>query len=164
MTTTHVIMTSYIHSQYDINQFIVLIIDEFFIGTVRELLLSKPSITGTAMNHHLPLCLSLSLVFSSIALADEVVREVPDNTAGRGYGALSGLMVGAVGGPIGAIAGAAAGFWIGHSVQQTAGLSDTAYEIKDAQGELKIVRSPNARFAVGQQVQMEGIRLVAQPE
>ena len=116
------------------------------------------------MIRHLPVYLSLSLAFSSIALADEVIREVPDNTAGRGYGTLTGLMVGAVGGPIGAIVGAGAGFWIGHSVQQTAGLSDTAYEVRNAQGELKTVRSPNARFAVGEQVQMKGIRLIAQPE
>jgi outer membrane lipoprotein SlyB len=112
----------------------------------------------------LPLCFSLSLLFSCTAIADEVVREVPDNAVGGGYGALTGLMVGAVGGPIGAVAGAGIGYFVGHEVQHASGLSGTAYEVKDAQGELKTVRSPNARFDVGQQVRLEGIRLIAQPE
>lgn len=100
------------------------------------------------MNHSLPKYLFLTVLFSGIALGDEIIREVPDNTAGRGYGALTGMMAGAAGGPIGAVAGAGVGFWISHSIQQTAGLSDIAYEVRDAEGELKTVRSPNAHFTV----------------
>lgn len=52
----------------------------------------------------LALCLSLSMPL--FALADQVIREVPDTTAGKGVGTLSGLMLGAAaGGPAGAGAG-----------------------------------------------------------
>lgn len=93
-------------------------------------------------------------------MADQVVREVPDTTAGKGVGVVTGLMVGAVGGPIGALIGAGAGFFAGRSVQEADGLAETAYEVKDAQGEISTVRSPNARFEPRQQVTRKGPRLV----
>jgi outer membrane lipoprotein SlyB len=93
-------------------------------------------------------------------MADKVVREVPDTTAGKGVGVVTGLMLGAVGGPLGALIGASAGFFAGSSIQEAAGLTETAYEVKDAQGEIRAVRSPNARFEPGQQVIRKGPRLV----
>lgn len=114
------------------------------------------------MTRSIPLGFTLSLLLSPLCMADQVVREVPDTTAGKGFGALTGLMVGAVGGPLGALIGAGAGFFAGSSVQQAAGLTETAYEVKDAQGDVSTVRSPNARFEAGQQVTRKGPRLVAQ--
>lgn len=106
------------------------------------------------------LALTLTLLATPFAQADQVIREVPENTAGRGYGALSGIMLGAAaGGPIGALAGAGAGFWLGGSLQQQMGLSGRAYEIEDAQDERHVVRSPNETFSPGQNVRRQGSRI-----
>ncbi|VVP76462.1 hypothetical protein PS914_01777 [Pseudomonas fluorescens] len=114
------------------------------------------------MTRSIPLGFMLCLLLSPLCQADQVVREVPDTTAGKGFGALTGMMVGAAGGPVGALIGAGAGFFVGGSVQHAAGLTQTAYEVKDAQGDISTVRSPNARFEVGQQVTRKGPRVVAQ--
>ncbi|MFU2328910.1 hypothetical protein D3C81_351460 [compost metagenome] len=114
------------------------------------------------MPRSIPLSFTLCLLLSPLCMADQVVREVPDTTAGKGFGALTGLMVGAVGGPVGALVGAGAGFFAGSSVQEAAGLTETAYEVKDTQGEISTVRSPNARFEPGQQVTRKGARLEPQ--
>ncbi len=110
------------------------------------------------------LCLSVCAFVPALTMADQVIREVPETIAGKGYGALTGLMIGAAAGPIGAIAGAGAGFWMGGTVQEASDLSGTAYEIENSQGERSIVRSPNARFTPGQKVTQKGARLVAQPD
>ncbi|HEF4761206.1 TPA: hypothetical protein SAN82_003659 [Pseudomonas putida] len=114
------------------------------------------------MSRSIPLGFSLCLLLSPLCMADQVVREVPDTTAGKGYGVLTGLMVGAVGGPAGALVGAGVGFFAGGSIQQATGHTDTAYEVKDAQGEISTVRSPNAHFEPGQQVMHQGSRLMPQ--
>lgn len=113
------------------------------------------------MSRSLILRVTLCLSLSPLCMADQVVREVPDTTAGKGVGVVTGLMVGAVGGPVGALIGAGAGFFAGHSVQEAAGLTETAYEVLDAEGDISTVRSPNARFEPGQQVTRKGPRLVA---
>ena len=110
---------------------------------------------------HLPLY--LCLVLSPPAFADQVIRAVPDTTAGKSVGTLSGLMLGgAAGGPVGAIAGAGIGFWLGASAQQGAGLSEAAYEVESASGERSIVRAPNSHFEPGQAVTRKGLRLYAE--
>lgn len=104
--------------------------------------------------------LCLSLACASLSFADQVVRETADNTAGAAAGSLSGLMLGgAAGGPVGALVGAGAGFFAGRVVQQEAGLSEPAYEVENAAGERAIIRSPNARFVLGQRVDRQGIRI-----
>lgn len=139
-----------------------LYLKDLIIGMLREMLNASQPKQEFAMSHSIPLSFTLCLLLSPLCMADQVVREVPDTTAGKGYGALTGLMVGAVGGPIGALVGAGAGFFAGSAVQASAGLSETAYEVKDAQGEISTVRSPNARFEPGQQVTRKGPRLVPQ--
>ena len=116
------------------------------------------------MTRSIALSFTLCVLLAPLCQADQVVREVPDTTAGKGFGALTGMMAGAAGGPIGAIIGAAGGFFAGSAVQTGIGKTETAYEVKDAQGEMSTVRSPNARFAVGQQVTRKGPRLVASEE
>lgn len=109
------------------------------------------------------LALTLTLLATPFALADTVIREVPENTAGRGYGALSGIMLGAAaGGPIGALAGAGAGFLFGGALQRQMGLSGRAYEIEDEQGVRSVVRSPKGQFSPGQSVTRRGSRLYLQ--
>ena len=108
-----------------------------------------------------PLSLYLCLALSPMALADQVIRAIPDSTAGKSVGALSGLMLGAVGGPVGAVAGAGLGFWLGGAVQRGAGLSESAYEIETATGERLTVRSPNSQFQPGERVSRHGLRLTA---
>lgn len=116
------------------------------------------------MSRSIVLSFTLCALLSPLCQADQVIREVPDTTAGKGYGALTGMMVGAAGGPIGALIGAGAGFFAGSSVQEASGKTDTAYEVRDAHGDISTVRSPNARFEVGQQVSRKGARLVASEE
>lgn len=115
-----------------------------------------------AMSRSILLPFTLFLLLSPVCMADQVVREVPDTTAGKAVGVVTGLMVGAVGGPVGALIGAGAGFFAGSSVQEATGLTETAYEVKDTQGEISTVRSPNARFEPGQQVTRKGPRLIPQ--
>ncbi|WP_433736221.1 hypothetical protein [Pseudomonas putida] len=112
------------------------------------------------MSHYIPLSFTFCLLLSPLCMADQVVREVPDTTAGKGYGALTGFMIGAVGGPVGALVGAGAGFFAGSLVQEATGLTQTAYEVKDAKGEVSTVRSPNVHYAPGQQVAHKGPHLV----
>lgn len=116
------------------------------------------------MTRSIALGFTLCTLLSPLCQADQIIREVPDTTAGKGFGALTGMMVGAVGGPIGALVGAAGGFFAGSAVQVGIGKSETAYEVKNAQGEINTVRSPNASFEVGQQVTRKGARLVASEE
>ncbi|MDF2073030.1 hypothetical protein P2Q70_00390 [Pseudomonas mendocina] len=109
------------------------------------------------------LTLSLSLLASSVLQAAEVLAERDENSVGAGFGGLSGLMLGAAaGGPVGALVGAAAGLWTGAQVQAASGNSGTAYVVRHADGREQWVRSPGERFEVGQQVEMNGIRLLAQ--
>ncbi|MCP1624773.1 hypothetical protein [Pseudomonas nitroreducens] len=101
-----------------------------------------------------------SLLLCASALADEIVSEVPDNTVGGGFGAGSGVLLGgALGGPIGALVGAGIGALGGAEAQEATGSSGHAYVVRDAQGHEHTVRSPNARFEVGQQVSVSGDRL-----
>lgn len=109
------------------------------------------------------LAFSLGLAATSVLQAAEVVAEREENSVGAGFGGLSGLMLGAAaGGPIGALAGAAAGLWSGAQVQSASGNSGTAYVVRHEDGREQWVRSPNERFELGQQVEMNGIRLLAQ--
>ncbi|MGG2397780.1 hypothetical protein ACJRW5_12660 [Pseudomonas sp. SH1-B] len=115
------------------------------------------------MKHIALLALSLGLVAASTLQAAEVVAEREENAVGAGFGGLSGLMLGAAaGGPIGALVGAVVGGWSGAEVQDATGNSGTAYVVRHEDGREQWVRSPNARFEVGQQVQMNGIRLLAE--
>ncbi|NUU35525.1 hypothetical protein [Pseudomonas sp. C2B4] len=116
------------------------------------------------MTRSITLGFTLCTLLSPLCLADRVIREVPDTTAGKGFGALTGMMAGAAGGPIGAFIGAGVGFFAGSSVQEAVGKTETAYEVKDALGEISTVRSPNARFEIGQEVTRKGTRLVASEE
>ena len=116
------------------------------------------------MTRSIALSFTLCTLLSPLCQADQIIREVPDTTAGKGFGALTGMMVGAAGGPIGALIGAAGGFFAGSAAQASIGKSETAYEVKNAQGEISTVRSPNAIFEVGQQVTRKGPRLVASEE
>ena len=113
------------------------------------------------MTRSIAVSFTLCALLSSLCQADEVIREVPDTTAGKGFGALTGMMVGAAGGPIGILIGAGAGFFAGSTVQEGIGKTEIAYEVKNANGETSTVRSPNERFEVGQQVKRMGSRLVA---
>src|SRR5690554_6034780 len=85
------------------------------------------------------------------AMAEQVVAEVGDTTVGAGLGVSTGLM------------GAGAGLWLGRTVQQAGGLEERAYQVRDGMGELDIVRSPTAQFAVGDRVDRRGNRLYAVP-
>lgn len=101
-------------------------------------------------------------LFSSTLMADEIVAEVADTTAGAAFGAGTGVMLGAAaGGPLGALVGAGVGALAGKFTQQASGLEERAYAVRTDQGEAARVRSPNAEFSVGQQVERRGNRLYA---
>ncbi|MFK8331801.1 hypothetical protein M2D63_017480 [Pseudomonas sp. BJa5] len=102
----------------------------------------------------------LCLVGASAAIADEVISQEGDTTVGSGFGAGTGLLVGgATGGPIGALVGAGAGWFIGSGVQSVTGQQEHAYTVRSDTGEVTTVRTPHQTFAVGQKVEMSGIRL-----
>lgn len=108
--------------------------------------------------------LTLTLLTVGAAQAAEVVAETGDTTAGGAAGVVSGMMVGAVGGPIGALVGAGVGMFAGKGVQKGAGLEGRAYRVRKDNGEEVEVRSPNATFAPGEKVAIEGGRLHAPTE
>ena len=106
--------------------------------------------------------LTLSLAALSMStLADEVIAETTDSTAGGALGATTGVMIGAIGGPLGALVGGGVGLLLGKGMQQAAGLEERAYAVRTASGETQVVRSPSAEFAIGQQVERRGNRLQA---
>ncbi|MFB8830513.1 hypothetical protein [Azotobacter salinestris] len=104
------------------------------------------------------LALTFGLLTIGSVNADEIVREVKDQTSGKATGGMTGMMVGAVGGPIGALVGAGVGALFGGSAQDAAGGSDRAYVVRTDSGELKTVRSPNRVFAAGDKVEIRGNR------
>jgi len=104
------------------------------------------------------LALTIGMLTVSSVNADEIVREVADQTSGKATGGMTGMMVGAVGGPIGALVGAGVGALLGGSAQDVAGGSDRAYVVRTDSGELKTVRSPNRTFAAGDKVEIRGNR------
>lgn len=113
----------------------------------------KPSITVS-------LALSACLLIAGGVQADEVLSPAHDNTAGKSVGALTGVMVGgAAGGPLGALLGAGVGWLAGWGVQEGTGLSENAYTVRGADGETRVVRSPNRQFVIGEQVDQRGGRL-----
>ncbi|MCT5094616.1 hypothetical protein LZL90_15730 [Pseudomonas aeruginosa] len=112
------------------------------------------------MKHMLPLIALALATTTPLAHSAEVISA----TVGYGAGGVVGVMVGAaLGGPLGAIAGAALGALGGASVQQATGLSENAYTVRYEDGTTERFRSPNARFDAGDQVQVQGIRLIPAP-
>lgn len=107
--------------------------------------------------------LTLALFAAShAAQADEIVAQTTDATAGGALGLSTGVMLGgAAGGPLGALVGAGVGLFMGKGVQAASGLEERAYVVRDNSGAERVVRSPNATFAVGQQVGRQGARLRA---
>ncbi|MDV3237274.1 MAG: hypothetical protein LOY58_00275 [Gammaproteobacteria bacterium] len=96
-----------------------------------------------------------------IAAADTVVGTAPDTIVGKGIGGMSGFLVGgAVAGPLGAIGVGLASLWLGGEVQEATGLHDEAYVVQHEDGTTETVRSPNTKVAVGEEVRVEGRRLV----
>lgn len=96
------------------------------------------------------------------AVADEVLAEAADSTAGGALGATTGVMLGgAAGGPLGALAGAGVGWLLGKTAQQASGLEERAYAVRTVEGDTRVVRSPNAEFSIGEQVERRGNRLYA---
>ena len=108
------------------------------------------------------LFLSAALLGAAAVHVDEVIEETADNSVGALYGGLSGVLIGgAAGGPLGALVGAGIGLFAGEGAQQVSGLSQRAYVVKTAQGEETTVRSPNAQFRKGDQVNRQAGRLQA---
>ena len=108
-----------------------------------------------------PFLLSAALVAPAISSADVVTAAEADTLVGKTSGAWAGILLGgAAGGPLGALAMGIAGAWSGSEVQKTAGLSATAYRVKRDDGSEVVVRSPNRQWSLGDQVEIEGNRLV----
>ncbi|MFU5485078.1 hypothetical protein ACQUHU_24835 [Pseudomonas aeruginosa] len=116
------------------------------------------------MKHMLPLIALALATTTPLAHSAEVISADRDRTVGYGAGGVVGVMVGAaLGGPLGAIAGAALGALGGASIQQAADLSENAYTVRYEDGTTERFRSPNTRFDAGDQVQVQGIRLIPAP-
>lgn len=102
----------------------------------------------------------LALLVAPVSQAAEVIGHSDDNSGGQVSGGFSLLLIGgAAGGPLGAIAGGLLGAWAGGEAQQQAGLSGDRYAVRTEQGETLSFRSPNRQFAIGDRVNIDGIRL-----
>lgn len=107
------------------------------------------------------LLLSVLLLGTPGIHADTVVEEVPDTLPGKGFGGLIGVMVGTVvAGPVGAIGVGLVSAWLGGKAQEVTGLYGRAYHVERQAGCCKTVRSPRQRWAIGDQVRIDGNRLV----
>jgi len=105
---------------------------------------------------------SLVLLYgaATVGYADEVIGRAPSNLVGQTLGGWSGFLVGgAVAGPAGAIATGLAAAWFGGEVQEATGLSEQAYQVEQASGEVVVVRSPNRHWRTGDQVLIKANRL-----
>ncbi|WP_461481643.1 hypothetical protein [Porticoccus sp.] len=101
-----------------------------------------------------------TLLLAASAQGAEVIGHGDDNTGGQVSGGFSLFLIGgAAGGPLGAIAGGLLGAWAGGEAQQQAGLSGDRYAVRTEQGETLSFRSPNRQFAIGDRVNIDGIRL-----
>ena len=105
---------------------------------------------------------SLMLLYGSatVGYADEVIGRAPSNLVGQTLGGWSGFLAGgAIAGPIGAVTVGFAAAWLGGVTQQTAGLSEQAYQVQKSTGEILLVRSPKRHWQQGDQVVIKGNRL-----
>ncbi|MFC3152648.1 hypothetical protein ACFOEK_16550 [Litoribrevibacter euphylliae] len=110
--------------------------------------------------------ISLVLLYgaATVGYADEVVGRAPNNLVGQTLGGWSGFLLGgAVAGPVGAIAGGLASAWVGGEAQEISGFSESAYQVKDDQGNVSVVRSPNRQWQIGDHVVVQGRRLHPSP-
>ncbi|MBB3103346.1 hypothetical protein [Azomonas macrocytogenes] len=99
------------------------------------------------------LSLYMFLAGSVTANAAEIMMEKEDTSIGKGYGALSTMMLGAAaGGPIGAVAGSVAGFFAGGETQKAVGGSQKAYIVRTEDNRDVWIRSPNREYQIGQDV------------
>lgn len=93
---------------------------------------------------------------ASVTHAEEVVGRNPDRTGGQlGGGVVAFLVGGAVGGPLGAFVAGAIGGWVGGEIQESMGWAGNRYQIRTASGGIVSLRSPNHRFALGDEVRIE---------
>ncbi|MFP5505138.1 MAG: hypothetical protein ACLGH6_02995 [Gammaproteobacteria bacterium] len=106
------------------------------------------------------------LATHSATAADTVVAATPDTALGKGIGGMTGFLIGgAAAGPLGAIGVGLVSLWLGGEAQAASGLYDEAYVVRREDGSTRTVRSPNLDVAVGDEVRIEGRRLVrAEPE
>ncbi|MCO3692941.1 hypothetical protein FA140_15595 [Pseudomonas aeruginosa] len=96
------------------------------------------------MKHMLPLIALALATTTPLAHSAEVISADRDRTVGYGAGGVVGVMVGA-------------------ALGQATGLSENAYTVRYEDGTTERFRSPNARFDAGDQVQVQGIRLIPAP-
>lgn len=115
------------------------------------------------MNYLLVILIAGGLALSPLSWADEVVREVDDNTLGGAFGGAAGLLVGGAlaGGIPGALLGGVLGLLGGKQLQESSGLSQRAYVVETGEGEHKTVRSPVAVHQPGDEVLLVGDRIQA---
>jgi len=115
------------------------------------------------MNRTLVFLLISALTLSPLSWADEVVREVEDNTVGGVFGGTAGLLVGGAiaGGIPGALLGGVLGLFGGKQLQESSGLSQRAYVVAAEDGEHKTIRSPQAVYQPGDDVVLVGDRIQA---
>lgn len=113
------------------------------------------------MRKIITLCAVAALLNSPLSHAEQILSAQSDTLVGGGYSGLTGFMLGAAtGGPVGALVGAGLGYLAGSQAQEALGLEQTLYVIKDDSGQTRRVRSSDARFIEGQQVSVEGSRIM----
>lgn len=113
------------------------------------------------MNIRMAVLACTLLATQSATAADTVVATTPDTALGKGIGGMTGFLIGgAAAGPLGAIGVGLVSIWLGGEAQAASGLHDEAYVVRREDGSTRTVRSPNLDVDVGDEVRIEGRRLV----
>ncbi len=114
------------------------------------------------MRKIITLCAAAALLTSPLGQAEQILSAQSDTRVGGGFSGLTGFMLGgAAGGPVGALIGGGLGYLAGSQVQETMGLEQTLYVIKDDDGATRRVRSSDTGFIEGQRVSLQGSAITA---
>lgn len=114
------------------------------------------------MQKTIGMCAVIALLSSPLSHAEQILSAQSDTLVGGGYSGLGGFMLGgAAGGPLGALIGGGLGYLAGSQAQESLGLEQTRYVIKDDNGQISQVRSSDSGFIKGQKVSLQGSHITA---
>ena len=107
------------------------------------------------MRKIITLCAVAALLNSPLGQADQIISAQSDTRVGGGFSGLTGFMLG------GALIGGGLGYLAGSQAQETMGMEQTLYVLRDENGNTRSIRSSDARFVEGQQVTLQGSHITA---
>lgn len=148
---------------YTVINFIVLIFKDNLLACFVMVLSETHNLSKeNVMRKIITLCAVAALLNSPLGQADQIISAQSDTRVGGGFSGLTGFMLGgAAGGPVGALIGGGLGYLAGSQAQETMGMEQTLYVLRDENGNTRSIRSSDARFVEGQQVTLQGSHITA---